>query len=243
MKVTVLVKHYQRSDLTDACVESIRRSTPEPHRLMVIDGSADEQPWKSSHPEVRVVPVLSDLGLIASFNPFIDGSADLWLCLNNDVIVSRRWMEGILVALACSPEVGIIAPLYDDPGGAWLYFPPPPYPVRSEEWQAHLDAALPPPGVLQFVKHVDNCAWGFTQRLVDAVGLPDERFTGAGWGANLDYCYRARRAGFLVAVSRGSFVHHAKAATYGADLEYRRKAEEARDRVLREKYGDPAVVW
>ena len=242
MKSIVFVKHWRLHDVTHACVASVLDNTEENYFIVVIDGSADEEPYTFPNQLVSVKPLIPNLGLIESFNRFIRAmDADLWVCLNNDVIVADRWLEAMIACIKREPRIGVIAPLYDQPGGGWLERSAPP--PSDPRWQNHLDKFLAPPGVFAIYPHVDNCAWAFTKRLVDVIGLPDEQFTGAGWGANLDFCYRARKAGFLVAASLGSFVHHSGARTYGGDPSYRSRSEASRDEILRRKYGDPSVVW
>jgi GT2 family glycosyltransferase len=223
MVTVAFVKHYRRADLTDDCVRSLMHELL-PDRIRVLDGSGA---YRS--PLVSVTRMVPNSGLIASFNAAIRAEplrADLWWCLNNDVVVERGCLTAMVEVFARDGRVGIAAPLSSDPSVGH-----------------HADGPLGALGEYAVVRHVDNHAWAFSQRLVDVVGLPDERFGGAGWGANLDYCYRARAAGFLVAVSLGSWVRHLGGAEFGVDPEYRRKAAEERDRTLREKYGDPRAVW
>lgn len=238
MRTLALVKHYRFADLTDACLWSISASAiPLETTVRVIDSTPDAD---YRFPGVDVVKSDNAIGLIESFNQWIDGFHDLYVCLNNDVVVHPRWLVGLQEAF--TGQVGIAAPLYDQPGGAWLELIPP-YPPDTPERAAWLDAHLRP-HVTSVVPHVDNCAWAFTQALVDRIGLPDGSFGGAGWGANLDYCYRARQAGFTVVVAHGAFVSHRHRGTYGKlDPDYVANAERQRDEALRRKYGDLSVVW
>lgn len=249
MRTRILIKHFRRSNLTDPCVLSTVSAALrlDDWQLMVLDGSHAEQPYRlpwsaevSFPVSIQSVPI--DAGLIASFNPFMR-EADFYVCLNNDTVLHPRCLIGMEQVVRTHPEVGIIAPLYDDPGGGWLYREPPRATPGTIGWRDVLESRLAPSGAWLSVPHVDNCGWGIAQRLIEAIGLPDEAFQGAGWGSNLDYCYRARQAGFRVAVSLGSYLHHVGAATYGEDPDYRRNAERARDAALRQKYPDPSVVW
>ena len=233
MGTLVLVKHYMRADLTQRCVRSLVPTLDHDDKLVVIDGSYDLAPYDGE--EVEIVSWHGD-GLISSFNDIIryedearwGWDVDAYACLNNDVEVGLGWLGAIKTVLARNPQIGICAPLYDDPQGGWLW-------ASGPMGQPHEFREFP---------HVDNCAWVFTEKLVQAIGLPDPAFTGAGWGANLDYCYRARKAGFLVAAALGAWVHHEGAATFGVDPEYRAKARLERDRVLQMKYGARAAeVW
>jgi cephalosporin hydroxylase len=113
----------------------------------------------------------------------------------------------------------------------------PPFPPEHPERATWVDAHLGASDSVQVTRHVDNCAWAFSQRLIDDIGLPDGAFPGAGWGANLDYCYRAREAGWLVVAARGSFISHRHRATYGRiDPDYAANAERHRAPVWANTY-------
>lgn len=243
MHIHIFIKHYRLSKLTDACIASIPdgcASVSNEHTayLSVIDGSAEEAPFvqRAVAPPATIMPLMPNLGLIASFNWAIQQQkADFYICLNNDVVLAPRWLEGMVKVLQMNHRIGIVAPLYDQEDGGWLHFPAPAY--DSPSWKPYLALNLPEPGNYRILPHVDNCAWGFTQRLINSIGLPDERFAGAGWGANLDYCWRAREAGFLVVAADGAFVHHGHRKTWGQEPGYVEAQTEMRDRLLKEKYG------
>lgn len=247
MRTNIFVKHYRFVNLTTTCIQSIFEHTARGDwTLTVLDASKDfPAEWIVETPTrglclVRTIP--SETDLIASFNAAIrQFPAEFYLCLNNDIIVAPQWLEAMETCLQRNPRIGIVAPLYDQADGGWLHFAAP-HPSEPE-WKTYLSENLAQPGTYRILPHVDNCAWGFTQTLVERIGLPDERFKGAGWGANLDFCWRARQVGFLVVASDGSFVHHGHRMTYGKlDPDYAVKATAERDRVLREKYGT-RPIW
>jgi GT2 family glycosyltransferase len=241
MTTLVIIKHFRYTELTDACLASIKASMlPAGTDVLVVDSTPDAD---YVYGDVRVVKSDNALGLIESLNRAIDGQHDLYVCLNNDTVVHPRWLVSLQAVFERDARVGVAAPLYDQPGGGLLELVPP-FPPDHQERAAWLDAHLDPNDGVEVTRHVDNCVWAFPQRLVSQIGLPDGAFPGAGWGANLDYCYRARVAGWLVVAARGSFISHRHRATYGRiDPDYVANAERQRDEVLCAKYGNPGVVW
>ena len=238
-----MVKHWSFHEVTNKCLNSLI-ALGEDFRITVIDGSSKKLPYLYTHPRIHVVPLEPNLGLIPSFNRFWTPDDDLTLCLNNDVIVSRNWMAEIIGAVNRNARIGIVATLCDDPNAGYLCRKVTDELPGSEEWHQEVIEKLKPLAQSHvYTRHVDNHAWGFTKALTTAIGLPDDRFKGAGWGANLDYCHRARERGFLVAMVLGGYVHHTAGVSYVQDPDYRRRSEEERDSVLRAIYDDPAVVW
>lgn len=241
MNIQILVKHYKFTDLTCDCIVSLKRSDLHGATITVIDSSNDFK-YMCQMYDVNHEVISNDIGLIESFNRFINKDADIVIELNNDVYVHPQWLTAILKVFE-NKKIGIVAPMYSQPDGAYLYFPCP-YKPQESEWEKYLNDNLPRPGTFAIHNHVDNCAWSFTKELINKIGLPDGNFKGAGWGANLDYCYRARKAGFLVASSSGSYIYHNHRGTYGKiDPNYVENAMKQRDEYLTEKYGNPGVVW
>lgn len=246
MKVEILIKHYKYEDLTTDCLDSIRLMTMiEPVKIKVIDSTPDTTFMYQKPLNYSLFTIDNSIGLIESFNRFIDPEYDLHLCLNNDVYVHPRFLTSIVQSLERYPEIGIIAPMYDQPGGGILEYPAPPFDWKTDtqNWSDYLSSNLPKDGSVKFAEHVDNCAWGFTKELITKIGLPDGNFPGAGWFANQDYCYRAKQAGFKVAACLGSFIHHNHRGTYNRlDMNYATKAQQEGYEYACKKYGGK-LAW
>lgn len=241
MKTLVLVKHYKFEDLTDNCLGSLISSKGD-KEIVVIDSTEDKDYFYDNIP---VKKISNNIGLIESFNRFFIDGYDLYVYASNDVIFHSGWLEGIKQAIDLNKNIGILAPMYDQPGGGVLEMQVPKNILPgTEEWEAWVSKEILRNPIYIPTKHVDNVIFCFTKDLYNKIGLMDSNFKGAGWGANLDYCYRARKAGFTVVAAGRSFIHHAHRGTYGKiDPDYVRKAEQQRDEYLRKKYGDPGVVW
>lgn len=242
MKTQILIKHYKYKDLTDACLNSLEKSILGDTDVLIIDSTEDEDYHYKDFP-VEKIP--NTVWLIESFNRFVKDGYDLYVYASNDVIFHPNWLEGIKLALKEFNKIGVTAPMYDQPGGGVLEMP-----VRldlipgSEEWVEYVSKELEKNPTYILTKHVDNVVFAFTGEVKNKIGLMDGNFPYAGWGANLDYCYRARQAGFYVAASGKSFIHHAHRGTYGKlDSEYVKKAEKYRDEYLLKKYGRTDIVW
>lgn len=242
MKTQILVKHYKFRDLTDNCLKSLLLSYLDDTDITVIDSTEDED---YSYANIPVEKISNDIGLIGSFNRFVKDKYDLYVYASNDVIFHPSWLDGIKYALFCDKSIGVLAPMYDQADGGVLEMQVPKDLLPgTNAWVDWISDRLEDNPSFIETKHVDNVVFCFTGKLKEDIGLMDDNFPGAGWGANLDYCYRARKAGYKVVAAGKSFIHHAHRGTYGKiDPDYVRKAEEQRDRYLKEKYGDPSIVW
>ena len=98
--VAIAVVNWNTKPLTELLVRSIRRYTPEPHRLYVFDnasrdGSAE---WLARQDDLTLVPARENVGHAGGLNALARSvTEDLFLCLDSDAHVFR---EGWLTALA-----------------------------------------------------------------------------------------------------------------------------------------------
>lgn len=143
----------------------------------------------------------------------------LWL--NNDTRLSRHFVRGLLEA-AVITRAGVTAPFYDC------------------HWVHQRDLSSPVADYRPTRKHyrapfVDGTCMLVTRRTVERIGLLDDAtFAPLGWGAEIDYCLRARQAGLEVVATRQAFLHHLRAVT-ALDMfagQFERYSEQAHPRSL-----------
>jgi GT2 family glycosyltransferase len=125
--------------------------------------------------------------------------AVVWL--NNDTRLSQGFLTGLLRAHD-DTGAGIVAPTYDC---FWRHQQPRrAVPVdRFRPRRRHYRAAF-----------VDGTCMSVAAGTIDAIGVLDEEtFAPIGWGADLDYCFRAAEAGIVSAITRLAYLHHEKSVT------------------------------
>ncbi len=169
--------------------------------VVVVDNRGD-------YPKLRNEAVLtpgSNLGWAGGTN---HGTAtartaehDAFVWLNNDTRLSRRFLSGLQRS-------------WDETGAAVVA------PVYNCHWRhQRLEPAVPlesfrPRPVTYRAPFVDGTCMFVPATTVDSLGLLDAAaFAPLGWGAEIDYCLRARAAGLTVAVTRRSYLHHERAVT------------------------------
>lgn len=110
---SIIIPTYNALPLLRSCVESIRAYTPLPYEIIVVDNASSDgtdaycranRITFISLPENRGFPSACNLGLLLA-------SGDDLLLLNNDVVVSHRWLTNLKRSLYSAPEVGIVGPV------------------------------------------------------------------------------------------------------------------------------------
>lgn len=196
--VGVILTTFNFLEKTRACLESFRRATACPHRLLAVDNaSSDGTPAYLRGLGVEVIANREEVSLTRALNQgmarLLADPAVRYICwIHNDMRFFPGWLEN-LARVADRPEMGKVAPWnvsgdpaqYDD---AW-----------AERFMAeHREEFIPG----------NNCPWIMRREVVRQVGLFDERFIRCGGWEDWDYNNRVLDAGYLVGTTGASVVWH-----------------------------------
>lgn len=204
---------------TRDCLDSLRPTLSPHDEVIVVDnGSTDFTPrGLAQYPWVRVLTNDENRGFAAGCN---QGAAaargDVLVFLNNDTVVTRRWLEPLLDALA-EPGVAAAGPRSNFVSGAQLVPDPgyEPTDVRAmkafaRSWcERHRGRRSDTNRLVGFCLAVRRDAF-------EAVGGFDEGY-GLGGFEDDDLCARLRDAGHRLRIVHDSFVHHVGHATFEAN--------------------------
>lgn len=210
---SIIIPTYNGLHLLKSCIDSIRAYTETPYEIIVVDnGSQDgtdaycrlNKLTFISLPENRGFPYACNLGLRLA-------SGDELLLLNNDVVVSSRWLSNLKNALYSAPEIGIVGPVTNYASGrqqvktAYSDLPG----FHAEAQRANVPNRL----TWLETKRLVGLCFLFKRELLGSVGLFDERFS-PGHYEDDDYCYRARLRGYRLLIAGDCLVHHQGSASF-----------------------------
>lgn len=203
--VVIVVLNYHRFPDAWDCVTSVFESSYPNARAILLDlGSSPEQleRLQDAYPRLRVVSLAENRGYAGNNNLGIrlalDQGADWVLLLNEDTRVDPDCVAELTAVADSDPRVGIVGPVvyhYDAPsviqsaGGRldarWL-----PSHLCRDEPDRH-QVAEP-----RRVDWVTGCAIQVRRRVLERVGLLDERFF-AYW-EETEFCLRSRTDGWWI---------------------------------------------
>lgn len=213
--VWIIVLHWKELELTRSCLRSLRQLAYQRCHVLVIDNDSDDgslECIRAEFPEVQTIGVAANLGFAGGCNLGIvralHQGADYVLLLNNDAQMPSGVLDELIDAAEADAQLGILTPKVvweDQPqrlyglGGTRL-----PFRVRLKGMEA-LDTGpwSGPPVMLDFVF---GCAMLIKRRVIERIGLLDERFFM--YFEDIDYCYRATDAGFRVGYLPGAVLPH-----------------------------------
>lgn len=213
--VWIVVLTFNRWQDTRACLVSVMTSLHSGMRVVVVDnGSTDEtftalplefpQAHLIHNPENRGYAEGNNVGLRFA----LAQGAEFIVVLNNDVVVAPDWLERLVDAAKAQPRAGLLGPM--------VYHADEPQVIQSAggilpaDWHSyHRGANDNDAGQFQKAESVDwltGCAILARSSAVRDFGLLDPSFYM--YGEDVDWCVRARAAGYLVVLVPQARVWH-----------------------------------
>ncbi|MGH2521398.1 MAG: glycosyltransferase, partial [Anaerolineales bacterium] len=246
-RAAIVIVSYHNLDYLRLCLESIWARTEYPnYEVIVVDNASPAevreylQQCQSVQPRLRVILNPENLGFARANNLGLQEAraraCEYVALLNNDTVVTRGWLSGLVRHLQHDPALGMVGPATN-----WA----------SNEARVAVDYqtldGLEPfaeqytearPGMAQDVRTLDLFCAALRVSVVDEVGPLDEGF-GLGMFEDDDYALRLRRAGYRLACVRDVFIHHWGWASFGRldQAEYDRLFEANRRR-FETKWGE-----
>jgi GT2 family glycosyltransferase len=218
--VSIVTLSWNAPTFTQKALESIAKSTSEPYEVIVVDNGSGSETLEMlraiDDPHIRVVYNSSNRGYAGGNNQGIaEARGDYVVLLNNDVIVTDGWLDGLLDAFRRIPGVGISAPRsnkvvghqqlpivnYNDEASLVAFAA-----ERRERWARSGYLADRAIGLCLCIDRL----------LIDQIGGMDERF-GMGNFEDDDFCLRTRAAGYGIYVCEDVFIHHFGSQSFAAN--------------------------
>ncbi|WHX50366.1 glycosyltransferase family 2 protein [Paenibacillus woosongensis] len=237
---SIVIPTYNQKELLLQCIDSIEAHTEQPYEIIVVDdGSSDgtTEALQRRRGAIRVGSHRKNLGFASAVNTgLMMAKGQKIVLLNNDVIVSERWLKQMLAVLESNPNAAI-GPVTNYIGGEQQIDTD--YVSRSEmeSFAANYNVA-------------DRSKWRETDRLVgfcvlfrrelfEEVGYFDEGFE-IGNFEDDDWMLRLRLQGKHLIIAGDTFVHHIGSVTMKGLGEDRYLVVNHRNESLfHEKWGKP----
>jgi len=248
--VTIVVLNWNGCADTLDCLDSLARLSTEEFRVIVADnGSCDGsvKTIRRAHPHIELLENGANLGFAAgnntAINRAIDAGAEYIFLLNNDTIVDPGIVDAFLDAAQRMPQAGVFgAKIYyhTEPqrlwyaGGCWdaktLSF--------NEYGAGEIDRGQY--DQLTETDWVIGCAMFVRSEVFRKVGLLEPRFFLN--NEEVDFCSRARRAGYTCAYVPQAKLWHKVSASFGGEDSPLKVYFSARNRLLWAQRNAPAGV-
>ena len=224
--VCVVILNWNGLTDTKACLDALRRSDyPNWSALVVDNGSQrdDVKAIRAQYPDVTVLETGRNLGYAGGNNVGLAGAAqagaDYLFVLNNDTEVAPGCLSALVEAGEAHPEAGAIGCFVfaQTPPRDFLYaglhaHSAPRAAVMGERYDAEVLPLLDTRAPVR-VDSAHGCGFAITRRAYEAVGGFDTNFFAV--HEEVDWCMRAREAGFEILAAPAARIRHKVAASFG----------------------------
>lgn len=196
MNVSIVIPLYNQLDYTKICLDSLYPTINPDTEVVVIDnGSSDrtsEYLTQCHRFSVIINPV--NLGCAAAWNQGVKATSSDWVViLNNDVILSPGWLEG-LISFAEEGNLDIVSPA-----------------IREGDYNyaiiTYADSYVLRMSSVSRMGVADGICFMVRRGVFETIGYFDEKFR-VGQFEDSDFFRRAKRAGFRLGTTGRSFIHH-----------------------------------
>ena len=201
-RVSLVVPLYNQLDYTQRCLASLVKYTSIPHEIILIDnGSQDGTKEYLATVNATVINNTTNLGCAKAWNQGVRAArGEVIGILNNDIIVSEGWITNLLAFMERMRH-GIVSPA-----------------AREGSFDYDLDSYA-----REFTRRcmkacrreIYGACMLIDRRVFDQVGLFDEEFSYGGC-EDVDFQWRAERAGFSVGMTGSALIHHFSMVTQDA---------------------------
>ena len=215
---SIVILTFNKISYTKKCIESIRKYTSKgSYEIIVVDNASTDGTisWLKEQSDIITIFNKDNLGFPKGCNQGIEiAQGSEILLLNNDVIVTPKWLEQMLEALYSSEKVGAVGPVTN-------YAPGQEITVTYQNEAEMVSFASEVTEKFknkwsQKTKLIGFCLL-FKKSVLEEVGVLDELFSPGNYEDD-DISFRILLAGYKLLLCHDIFVHHFGSTSFRNDI-------------------------
>lgn len=234
MKTSIVILTFNQLDYTKECIDSIRKYTnKKEYEIIIVDNHSTDGtvPWLKKQKDIKTIYNKENVGFPKGCNQGIEiSTGDNILLLNNDVIVTAKWLDNLVQCLYSASDIGAVGPITNSAS----YYQSISVNYKSEqEMQVFAKAVNQsnPNMWEERLKLVGFCML-IKRTVLERVGVLDEIFSPGNFEDD-DLSYRIRLAGFRLLLCKDTFIHHYGSVSFKQNnVKYANLLEENRNKFL-----------
>lgn len=217
-RVSIIILNWNGLEESVECLQSLKKITYPNYEVIVVDNGSEGNDVEVLHEKFGIyIHIIkndkncgfgggSNIGMKYVLNNL---SSDYILLLNNDTVVDSDFLTEMVEVAESDRSIGIVgSKIYfcDDPNRFQLVW------IKMDMWKVrgtHVGAREMDRGQYDEIKEVD-CAPGtcllVKREVIDSIGLLDESYFY--YQDDLDYCFRARTAGYRIVYAPKAKIWH-----------------------------------
>ncbi len=250
--VDVVVCVHNALDDVKKCLDSVLKYSGSNYSLIIVDDGSAEDTREflagfAKNNEINLIRNEQALGYTFAANIGLrNSSGDYVVLLNSDTIVTADWLEKMVQCGESDSKIGLIGPLSNT--ASWQSVPKIsedgdwaenllPENMDIQQWANAI--AEDSEKIYPRIPFLNGFCLMIKREVIDDLGLFDEEHFGRGYGEENDYCLRARKNGWSLAVADDAYIFHSQSKSYSN--EKRKILCDAADKFLAEKHGKNVI--
>ena len=208
-QTTILILTHNQWQYTKMCIDSIKRKTQTPYKILVVDnGSTDETVKALRHdPTIYHIENTHNLGFAAGFNVGLyQTDTPYFVLCNSDVVVTPGWLHNMIFHIASDEKLLLLGARSNHVSGPQIVKNVP-YKNDTELDTYAKTFTTNRETPLTYFHRIVFFFTLFKREALHKVGFLDEIF-GKGNFEDDDYCLRLAKKGFKAAYDNTVFIHH-----------------------------------
>ncbi len=211
MKIAIIIIHYGQVKTTRECLSKLKEKIGT-HQLVLINNTQDDLSSLSNIiPHTLLINNKKNLGFARAVNQGIKKASQpdigAYLLMNNDLSITFSTFDQLAKTFIDKRTSGIVSPVLHHGGNLYDWG------GRYSRWTGlvkHRNFAQKPKTILS-VDHVAGAAMLIKKEVVEKIGLLDDRYFL--YFEDLDYCLRAKQAGYTVHINPEVVAEHMVSAS------------------------------
>ena len=227
---SIIVLSHNLAGITVDCLKSLQEFTYYPHELIVVDNASEKKEIEKVESYLtdeyrgkqKLIKSKENLGFTGGTKKGRESAkGDYTVLINNDILLSPHWLEKMIAVFSRDPAVGIVGCACNG-DSCWQGAKSLRNSGRIDQFRHAPDPDLFEGSYLDYAEVLDKkhkgehvtIEWAlaffctvFKKEVTDELGWFDEIYR-LGLAEDLDYCNRAKEAGYKLAVAIDTYIFH-----------------------------------
>lgn len=211
---SIIIPTYNGRDLLMKCIDSIEANTALPYEIIVVDNASSDgtvEAIRRRGGSIRLGVHPANLGFARAVNTgLMMSKGQNVVLLNNDTLVTERWLSNMLILLESEQDIGAVGPVTNYIGGSQQIEVP--YQDIADMWSFAAAHNRSDPSRWQTTDRIAGFCVLMRREVWERTGYFDEGFK-IGNFEDDDFMVRLRYLGRRIVIAGDTFIHHTGSAT------------------------------
>lgn len=248
-KVSIVFITYNQLKFTKKFINSIRKFTS-CYELITVDNKSTDgtidylKELQRTNDNIKLVLNKNNFGFPRAVNQALKiAEGDFLLLVNNDIVVTKNWLNRMIEVAESDKEIGIVGPISNSVSGVQLDKNAKYESIEQMHKYAQLVSRKNKGKIEEFPRVAFLCTL-IKKEVIDKIGGLDERFSPGNFEDD-DFCLRAQLAGYKTVIAKDVFIHHYGSVSFkqnGAN-EYGKRLKINEQKFIEKWGGNPEGIW